>query len=181
MFSRLVRFELCAMFAANPIEALFMKNPARTWLLGSFLIFAANIPFVAHAEDFNIQLTVTGVEVDKGQIIAAIFDSPDSWMKTSAEQLIGPPLADDTVVLVFKNYPAGEYGIAVVYDKNKDGKLDTGLFDIPTEKVAFSNDAPIRFGPAKWDKAKFAVTDADVALAVHLKAQSKQDYSEKSE
>jgi uncharacterized protein (DUF2141 family) len=132
----------------------------------------------AQAADFNIEVTVTGLEVDKGQVIAALYNSEDTYMKTSAEQLISPLGADDTVVLTFKNQAPGEYAIAIVYDKNKDGKLDTGLFHIPTEKVGFSNDAPIRFGPPKWSAAKFPLTDADLKTEIDLKKHSKKDYSD---
>ena len=132
----------------------------------------------AQAADFNIEVTVTGLEVNKGQVIAALYNSEDTYMKTSVAQLISPPGADDTVVLTFKNQAPGEYAIAVVYDKNKDGKLDTGLFHIPTEKVGFSNDAPIRFGPAKWSAAKFSLTDADLKTQIDLKKHSKKDYSD---
>ena len=132
----------------------------------------------AQAADFNIEVTITGVEVAKGQVIAALYNSEDTYMKTSVEQLIGPPGKDDTVVLTFENHPPGEYAIAVVYDKNNDGKLDTGLFNIPTEKIGFSNDAPIRFGPAKWSAAKFSLTDADLKTEIDLKKQSKKDYSD---
>jgi len=132
----------------------------------------------AQAADFSIEVTVTGLEVDKGQVIAALYNSEDSYMKTPVDQLISPPGADDTAVLTFENQPPGEYAIAIVYDKNKDGKLDTGLFHIPTEKVGFSNDAPIRFGPAKWSAAKFPLTDADLKTQIDLKKHSKKDYSD---
>lgn len=132
----------------------------------------------AQAADFSIEVSVTGVEVDKGQVIAALYNSEDTYMKTSVEQLIGSPGKDDTAVLTFENQPPGEYAIAVVYDKNNDGKLDTGLFNIPTEKVGFSNDAPIRFGPAKWSAAKFSLSDADLKTEINLKKRSKKDFSD---
>lgn len=144
-------------------------------------LFLASIFFVlapANADDFNIQVTVTGVEPEKGQILAALYDSSDSWMKTPVAQVVGPPNAGTTVVLEFKGYSPGDYGVAVVYDKNKDGKLDTGLFGIPTEKVGFSNDAPIEFGPAHWKKAMFTLASADLAIQIDLKSQDKSDYKQ---
>jgi len=74
-------------------------------------------------------------------------------------------------LLTFENQPPGEYAVTVVYDRNKDGKLNTGLFRIPTEKIGFSNNASRRFGPAKWSAAKFELIDADIQTEISLKKQ----------
>ena len=62
----------------------------------------------------------------------------------------------------------GEYAVAVVYDKNKNGELDTGLFRIPKEEIGFSNNAKSKFGPAKWDDARFLLTDSGANIDIKL-------------
>ena len=52
---------------------------------------------------------------------------------------------------------AGEYAVKLYHDVNGDGEMNTNPFGMPVEPFAFSNDAKGRFGPAKWDAAKFTV------------------------
>jgi len=72
------------------------------------------------------------------------------------------------VVLDFGSHPPGEYSVAVIYDENGNGELDTGLFGIPKEKIAFSNNAKGRFGPAKWEAARFVLKDSDLSMEITL-------------
>ena len=49
--------------------------------------------------------------------------------------------------------------MSVYYDKDSDGKLNTGLFGIPTELVGFSNQARSLFGPPSFKKASFPISN----------------------
>jgi uncharacterized protein (DUF2141 family) len=51
--------------------------------------------------------------------------------------------------------PPGQYAVQAFYDENGNGRVDRALLGIPKEGVGFSNDAPIRFGPPKFDAAAF--------------------------
>ncbi len=70
--------------------------------------------------------------------------------------------------LTFTDVPPGTYAIGVVQDVNANGKLDTKMFGIPAEPVGVSNNAKGRFGPPKFDDAKFADDKAPVKLAITL-------------
>jgi uncharacterized protein (DUF2141 family) len=59
-------------------------------------------------------------------------------------------------VCPFDPIPAGTYAVACFHDENGNGKLDTGLFGIPTEGTVASNDAKGFMGPPGFDKAKFS-------------------------
>ena len=142
-----------------------MHHIIKGLLLTSFYSVLAT----ASTNEHGIEVTITGTDGATGQIIAALYDSKDSYMKTSVLELVSPAGGDRNVVLDFGNHGPGDYAVVVIYDKNNNGKLDTGLFRIPTEKVGFSNNAPIRFGPAKWKAAKFSVIDGDVKTNIDLK------------
>ena len=43
------------------------------------------------------------------------------------------------------------------HDVNGDGTMNTNPFGMPTEPYAFSNNAVGNMGPARWDRARFAV------------------------
>ncbi len=63
--------------------------------------------------------------------------------------------------------PPGEYAIRVMHDKNGNGELDSNFVGIPKEPWAFSNNATGKFGPPKWQAAKFAL-DGESTQAIAL-------------
>ena len=58
----------------------------------------------------------------------------------------------------FENLPAGDYAVKAFHDVDGDGEMDTNPFGMPTEPYAFSNNAVGNMGPARWDRARFAVS-----------------------
>ena len=105
-----------------------------------------------------ILVQVDGFKVQEGHVSAALFDE--------AGYKGGPPVRGqnvdvtaDTVTLKFEGLPAGEYGIKLYQDVDKNGKMNANMFGLPTEPYAFSNNAIGMMGPAKWDAAKFTVTE----------------------
>ena len=122
----------------------------------------------------QITLTVSGGDAGVGRIMVSLFNSPQSWMKEPQAERSAEVDAAGNVRLVFDDLPPGDYAIAVIYDKNANGKLDTGLFRIPKEKVGFSNNARGRFGPAKWDAARFTLSDTGVEVSIELKRAKKR-------
>jgi uncharacterized protein (DUF2141 family) len=63
--------------------------------------------------------------------------------------------------------PPGTYAVAVVHDEDGDGRLDARFLGIPKEGIGASNDAQGRFGPARFDAARFALA-RDQAIDVTL-------------
>ena len=66
--------------------------------------------------------------------------------------------ASGAVVATFENLPAGDYAVKAFHDVDGDGEMDTNPFGMPTEPYAFSNNAVGNMGPARWDRARFAVS-----------------------
>ena len=95
------------------------------------------------------------------------FASEATYLSESASNDFATVGPEGTVVLDLGQHPAGTYAISVYYDINDNGKLDTGLFRIPKEKIGFSNNARGRFGPAKWKDTQFDVTeDIEVNIVI---------------
>jgi len=67
----------------------------------------------------------------------------------------------------FKNIPPGVYAVSIYHDEDNSGKLETGVFGIPKEDVACSNNAKGRMGPPKYSDAKFTISK-DTTIAVIL-------------
>jgi uncharacterized protein (DUF2141 family) len=68
----------------------------------------------------------------------------------------------------FDPIPAGTYAFACFHDENKNGKLDTGLFGIPTEGTVASNNAKGFMGAPSFKDAKFAFTGSPTELRLKM-------------
>ena len=52
---------------------------------------------------------------------------------------------------VFESLPPGRYAVVVFVDLDGDEELDRGAFGVPTEPIAYGNDAKPRFGPPPFE------------------------------
>lgn len=127
------------------------------------LAFAAPL---AHAADLVIH--VANVKSFNGQVMVALYDNADAFLKHPAR--VTKAQADTAgTTLVFHDVAPGAYGFSVFHDANGNGRLDTNLMGIPTEPIAFSNDAQGRMGPPAFDAVKLDVPAAGRATTVSLR------------
>ena len=93
-----------------------------------------------------------------GQVGCLLFTSEKGFPKDSnaAAQRKWCPTANSASVCSFDPIPAGTYAVACFHDENKNGRLDTGLFGIPTEGTVASNNAKGFMGPPTFKDAKFS-------------------------
>ncbi len=68
----------------------------------------------------------------------------------------------------FPALPPGQYALAVIHDENGNGRLDT-FAGIPREGYGFSRNAPVRFGPPRFDAARFTLTGPEVTERVAMR------------
>jgi uncharacterized protein (DUF2141 family) len=105
-----------------------------------------------------------------GQVGCLLFQSAKGFPTdpNSALQRKWCSIANSESVCPFDPIPAGTYAVACFHDENKNGKLDTGLFGIPTEGTVASNDAKGRFGPPSFDAAKFQFAASPIELRLKV-------------
>ena len=112
------------------------------------------------AQDSSLSLTVNvrGAQPGDGQVICSLFSSDDNYLKKPVSSQTQPIDGDGAALCRFRQLPAGTYAVTIIYDQDRNGKLNTGLLGIPTELVGFSNNAKSRFGPPTFDEASFALS-----------------------
>lgn len=66
-----------------------------------------------------------------------------------------------TVRHTFRDLPAGEYAISIFHDENDNGKLDTGMFGIPSEPYGFGNDARGMFGAPDYGDVVIRLSEGE--------------------
>ena len=128
-----------------------LKISAR--LLTIFFLLFFHCYSSAEEEGLSITVIVDGAEANKGQVIFSLFSSADNFLKAPLVNEILPVNINGEVALHLKNLSAGTYAISVVYDKDSNGKLNTGFLGIPAELVGFSNNAKGMFGPPSFKAA----------------------------
>lgn len=68
----------------------------------------------------------------------------------------------------FESVPYGGYAIAIYQDVNANDKLDTGMFGIPSEPFAFSNNFRPKFGGPSFEKCRFEFSKDKQDLQIQM-------------
>jgi uncharacterized protein (DUF2141 family) len=132
----------------------------------TLLAAAVALPFAAGAADLRV--TVSGGPATPATLYVALFDSAEAMAadKPLAAQTL--PMRDGTAQLLFIGLAPGRYALKSFADENGNGKLDTNMVGVPTERYGFSNDATGRMGPPAFDAAAVVLdTDSSIALRQH--------------
>lgn len=103
----------------------------------------------------RIAVTIENVTPGQGTVEIGVY-TQDQWLDDS---FAGKSIAvEGSAISVSFDVPMpGRYGLAVYQDIDGNGKMNRGMMGLPSEPYGFSNDAPIRFGPPKWDAAAIEV------------------------
>ncbi len=124
----------------------------------------------------NLQLQLQNIQPKKGSIKVALFNSKETFLDNSAAYLSQSLEVNqrNSIDISFPNLPFGMYTAAIFHDVNNNGKLDKNLLGVPTEPYGFSNNARSKWGPPKYDTAKFQLDQDQLSLQVEVKKWSRQ-------
>ncbi|MEQ1817581.1 MAG: DUF2141 domain-containing protein [Terricaulis sp.] len=116
----------------------------------------------AHADQVSLDVRVDNVRPDQGQVRVALYDE-GTWL---GEPVVGEQIdSTGTSVTMRLQVPAsGRYGLAAYQDVNSDGRLNRNAVGMPSEPTAFSNDAPMSFGPPRFADAALDVSAPSEAV-----------------
>ena len=129
----------------------------RFWarLLAAGLLASALMPSLA-AQATTVLVTVSGVRNDHGKILVALCTQA-TFLHPHCAWRGHAPAAFGKVLVRIDGVPPGTYAAQAFHDENGNGKLDRTILGLPKEAMGFSNDAPMRMGPPKFDMAAFTV------------------------
>jgi uncharacterized protein (DUF2141 family) len=129
-------------------------------LAGAVVLLAAAHPAraetAAAAPTGVLTVTLQGMDEHKGAVRIALFASEAGYDGQGAPvRAVEVPVDAATESVSFSGLAPGRYAFKMFHDINGNGEMDANFMGIPVEPFAFSNNAPARFGPAKWDAASF--------------------------
>jgi uncharacterized protein (DUF2141 family) len=109
------------------------------------------------AQDFKIEIEITGFKNDNGTARVGLYNTKDSFLRKGI-QTGKTVVKNKKAYIVFSNLPKGEYAVSMYHDENANGKLDANFVGIPKEGYATSNGAKGFMGPPKYEDAKFTLS-----------------------
>jgi len=101
---------------------------------------------------------VAGVGNDRGSVRVAVC-TPETFTTKHCPFSASAPARAGGVAVGVKGLPPGRYAVQAYHDEDGDGRLRRGVLRIPAEAVGFSRDAPVRFGPPRFDDAAIDVAE----------------------
>lgn len=118
----------------------------------------------------SIDLAITGLRSEKGDILVCLSANPDHFPDCSGDDKarklkIAATRAGSIQIAGVK---PGTYAVALVHDENANGKMDMRLF-LPREGFGFSRNPKIGMGPPKFKSAQFTLDAAHTHYAVRMK------------
>lgn len=132
------------------------------------LAISVLVALAAPVSAADLTVMVTGVRNGDGRVLVAVCTAA-TFLTPGCALHASSPAKRGTVTVVVPDVPPGRYAVQSFHDENGNKSVDRGLFGIPLEGIAFSNDAPIRFGPPDYKVAEIAVAEPATETAMTLR------------
>lgn len=120
----------------------------------------------------TLRIHVDGLRNSKGNLGTVLFKSADGWpedIKKAYRDGPAPiPPGAKAGTAVWKNLPAGTYGVAAIHDENSNGRLDRNVFGIPKEGFGFANNPHVGLTVPRFQVALVHVTCPVTDTTIHL-------------
>ena len=139
----------------------------KTVIKAAIALGALTLPGAALAE--TVEVVVSGVKSDDGEIRCALFASAEGFpMTTGKARMVGHPARRSGVTCRFENVTPGTYAVAVSHDLNGNKRTDTNFIGIPREDWGVSKGARPSMRAPRFAEAQFQVANAPVRLDVKV-------------
>lgn len=136
-----------------------MKRSFFTYVLLGFVCLVS-ISFTSPATDYHtITVKMTNIRNSNGNMQLQIFRSADNYTKGLAWKVKivdKSEMKNGTVTCTFTGVEAGEYGIAVLDDENKNKEMDYTMF-MPDEGFGFADYYHTSWSKPKYEQFKFSL------------------------
>ncbi len=116
---------------------------------------------ILHAQN-TIEVNITGFDSNKGEVKVGLYNKEGDFLKKYTKS-ISSEITNKKANVTFTDIPDGVYALSCYHDEDANGELNFFMGMFPTEDTGTSNNAPARFGPPKWQDAKFEVKNGEIA------------------
>lgn len=117
----------------------------------------------------SLDLEIQNLRSAKGMLRICLTARADSFPDCKNDPLaLSRSVPASQHSIRFDGLPTGNYAAAIIHDENSNNKLDT-LMGIPREGFGFSRNPAIRFGPPRFDAARFPLDGAAKPQQVRMR------------
>ena len=116
----------------------------------------------------KLTVQIAGVASDTGQILVAVYDKAEGFLKKGyAIKGFRTKAVAGVTELEINDLPEGRYALAIYHDENSNNELDTNWLGIPKEPIGFSNSKMKAFGPPGFKECAFTF-NSDTQIQIEL-------------
>ena len=107
----------------------------------------------------NVEVIITGIRTEKGQIVIGVFKDNESFKKEESflEKRFAKNGIKNGEMRVQFSLETGIYGLSIMDDENSNGKMEYKFLGIPKEGFGFSDYYHKGFTKPKFDSFKFSI------------------------
>jgi len=122
------------------------------------------------AESGTLELDVLNLRSGRGLVQVCVTPRPSTFpdCRNDPSSYRLSVAAETAATIRLAAIRPGTYAIALLHDENGNGRLDT-LAAIPREGYGFSRDAPVRFGPPRFEQAEIRITSGDNRQSIRMR------------
>jgi uncharacterized protein (DUF2141 family) len=121
----------------------------------------------------SLEVKFNSLKNTNGQVCLTVFGGPKGFpaggkgsnLKSSRCVAVAKGASNVT----FTNLPYGNYAIAAIHDINSDGQLNKNAFGLPSEGFGFSNNPPLRYGPASFADSQFFLSGTKTVVQIQMR------------
>jgi uncharacterized protein (DUF2141 family) len=107
----------------------------------------------------NVEVIITGIRTEKGQMVIGVFKDDESFKKEVAfiEKIFVKNNISNGEMRVLFTLEPGIYGLSLLDDENSDGKMEYNFARLPKEGFGFSDYYHTGLTKPKFDSFKFSI------------------------
>lgn len=136
-------------------------NNLKTYITAFFTVVGLSLcsPLATLAQE--VMVSIKGIENNKGNIRMHIFTSDNNFKEKKAYKRLNFSKKDmkNGMLTLHVSLPAGEYGISLLDDENKNNEMDYNFIHMPQEGFGFSDYYHTGLSMPKYDSFKFTLED----------------------
>ncbi|MBW6502468.1 MAG: DUF2141 domain-containing protein [Bacteroidales bacterium] len=107
----------------------------------------------------TVNIEITGLRSDKGQIVIGVFKNSESYLKEEPyiNKIFSKELTQDGAKSVSFGLEPGIYGLCLLDDENGNGKMEYNFLGMPKEGFGFSDYYHSGIKKPKFDSFRFTI------------------------
>lgn len=128
------------------------------------LLFSVIATFGQH----TLTVTVTDIRQIDGKLLVGLYRGASTWLEDSqVYQTLALDVTDEEMTFSFTDLPNGEYGVALLHDRDGDEEMSFNWVGIPIEAYGFSHIESRKMSEPAFEECRILLS-ADTRLTIDL-------------